>query len=80
MTAKSTKAALGRSGIRLVYACAVHRAVHTCVVLNHNSWGYIQSVYALNMQLYIHLCFLLMRSAAAHAIIIINIYCAYAIP
>ena len=33
--------ALGGSGIRLVYAYAVYKAIYTCVVLDRNSRGYI---------------------------------------
>jgi len=79
LTKESTEAALGRSGIRLAYAYAVHRAVYTRVILDQNGWGYIQLAYAPNMRLYIHSRLPLARAATVRAIVIISIYRAYAI-
>ena len=78
-TKESTEAALGGSGIRLVYTYAVHKAIYTRVVLDRNSRGYIQLAYALDMRFYIHLRLPLERATAARAIVIISICRVYAI-
>ena len=77
-TEESTEAALGGSGIRLAYACAVHKAIHTRVVLDRNSRSYIWLAYALDMRFYIHLRLPPARAAAARAIVIVSICRAYA--
>jgi len=79
LTKESIEAALGGSSIRLAYAYAVYRAIHTRVVLDRNGRGYIQLAYAPDMRLYIHLHLPLARAAAARAIVIISIYRVYAI-
>jgi len=79
LTKESIKAALGGSSIRLVYTYAVHRAVYTCVILDQNSWGYIQLAYILDIRLYIYLRFPLVRATIARAIVIISIYRVYII-
>jgi len=78
-TKKSREAVLGRSGIRLVYTYIVYKAIYTRVVLDHNSWGYIQLAYTLDMRFYIHLYLPLVRATTARAIVIISIYCVYTI-
>jgi len=55
LTKESIEAALGGSGIRLVYAYAVYRAVYTRVILDQNGRGYIQLAYAPDMgSIYTH--------------------------
>ena len=78
-TQESIEAVLGGSSICLVYAYVVYKAIYTCVVLDRNSRGYIQLVYALDMQFYIYLRLPLARSAATRAIVIISIYHVYII-
>ena len=83
LTEDSTEAALGGSGIRLAYASTVHRAIalHTRVILHRNSRSYTQLACALGMRLHIHsrLPPVTAAAAAARAIVIVNIYRAYAI-
>ena len=79
LTKESIKAALGGSGIRLAYTYAIHRAVHTRVILDQNSWGYIQLAYTPDMRLYIHSRLPLARAAVARAIVIVSIYRVYTI-
>ena len=79
LTEESIEAALGGSGICLAYAYAVHRAVHTRVILDRNGRGYIQLAYTPDMRLYIHLRLPLARAAIARAIVIISIYHIYTI-
>ena len=65
-----------------IYICIVYRAVtlYIYIVLDYNSQSYIKLAYTLNMQLHIHLCFPPITVVAMRAIVIISIYCAYAIP
>jgi hypothetical protein len=70
---------LGGSGIYLVYAYIVYKAIYTRVILDRNSRGYIQLAYALDMRFYIHLYLPLTRATTARAIVIISIYRIYTI-
>jgi len=79
LTKEGTEAALGKSGIRLVYTYAVHKAVYTCVILDQNGQGYIQLAYTLDIRLYIHLRLPLASTTIARAIVIISIYRIYTI-
>ena len=78
-TKESIEAALGGSGIHLVYTYTVHKARYTRVVLDRNSRGYIQLAYTLDMRFYIHLRLPPARAAAVRAIVIISICRAYTI-
>ena len=70
---------LGGSSIRLVYAYTVYKAIYTYIILDRNSWGYIQLAYILDMRFSIYLHLPLARAAMARAIVIISICRVYII-
>ena len=78
-TKESIEAVLGGSGIRLVYACAVYKAIYIYIILDRNSRSYIRLAYILDMRFYIYLYLLLVRAATVRAIVIISICRVYAI-
>ena len=73
------EAALGGSGIRLVYACVVYKAIYTYIILDRNSRSHIRLAYILDMRFYIYLYLLLVRATTVRAIVIISICRIYAI-